>query len=44
MKYSNTKLGKYKYLIQNEQLKPYLPDTYLATKENIRLIALTIGK
>jgi hypothetical protein len=41
MKYSNTKLGKYKYLIQNVHLKPYLPETYLATKENIRLLLKT---
>ncbi|WP_442601957.1 YheC/YheD family protein [Paenibacillus sp. KN14-4R] len=38
MIYPNTKLGKYEFLMQNDDFKRYLPPTYEMTDENIKLL------
>jgi hypothetical protein len=38
MKYSNTKLGKHKYLFQNKNIKSFIPEAYLANRKTIGLL------
>lgn len=41
MGFSNTKLGKHRYLFKNEKIKEFLPEAYVANKHNIRLLLET---
>ena len=38
MGYSNTKLGKHRYLFQNENIKAFIPEAYVANRHNIKLL------